>query len=199
MDEAVQVWLDRLFGETEANGVDRLVELDEFCPPDRSTFARLAQVFESPAVWLAPYSEAFVSQAFWDLIQVFGELGRTPADWDLHLRVFRSFEVLFREYFAVRCTPELAHLSEGGALNEVCYMWWDFDCWDFIPDDIFLSMLRSILAINHAACQESALHGLGHNSSPEAEAIIDDFLLREPNLRPDLREYALRARKGKIM
>jgi hypothetical protein len=64
-------------------------------------------------------------------------------------------------------------------------------------------MLRSILAIDHSACQESALHGLGHRceigrDNPEVEAIIDDFLKRKLDLRPELRQYALSARRGMV-
>jgi hypothetical protein len=204
MDAEMQAWLDRLFGETDKDGVDRLMELDEFCPPDNITFQRLAEVFENPAVSLAAYADHRIAQAFWDLSSnVFGDLGRPPDDWDLHMRVFNSFEVLFREFFAVRCEPALGHTSEGGALNTICYMWWDLDCWYSIPDSNFLPMLRTILAIDHVACQESALHGLGHEckileANPEIEAIIDDFLRRKPNLSPELREYALSARTGMV-
>jgi hypothetical protein len=209
MDPEMNLWLDRLFGETDKDGVDRLMELDEFCPPDNTTFQRLADVFENPAVWLVPYSDHRIAQAFWDLSSsVFGELGKAPADWDLHMRVFNSFEVLFREFFAWRCETVLGHMSHGGALNTICYMWWDLDCWYSIPDSNMLPMLRSILAIDHVACQESALHGLGHerkilNANPEIEAIIDDFLRddflrRKPDLSPELREYALSARAGVV-
>jgi hypothetical protein len=203
MDAELRTWLDRLIGSRLVENGGEWSEFDdEVCRADRATFERLAQIFENPAVWLAPYSEESIAQAFWDLSsEVFCELGRDPVDWDLHMRVFRSFEVLFRELFAVRCTLELGHLSQGGPLNGICYMWWDLYCWDFIPRDIFLSMIRTILAIEHVACQESALHGLGHmrkvlDPNPEVEAIIDDFLGQHPNLRPELREYALRARTG---
>ena len=204
MDEGMKLWLDRLFGETDKEGVDRLMELDEFCPSDDSTFQRLAEVFENPAVSLAPYSDHRIAQALWDLSSnVFGDLGRPPAEWDLHMRVFNSFEVLFREFFAVRCEPVLGHMNEGGPLNTICYMWWDLDCWYSIPDTSIVPMQCSILAIDHTACQESALHGLGHKcqireANPEIEAIIDDFLRRKPDLRPELREYALSARQGMV-
>jgi hypothetical protein len=84
-------------------------------------------------------------------------------------------------------------------------MWWDFDCWFAAPDPLprnphdraFLSSMQSILAIDHVACQESALHGLGHwhHAHPGAvETIIDGFLKTE---RPAaLREYAQAARTG---
>jgi hypothetical protein len=204
MDAEMRTWLDRLVGSRLAENGGEWSEFDDEVYPDRTTFERLAEMFESPSVCLAPYSEESIVQAFWDLsAEIFCELGRDPADMDLYLRVFRSFEVLFREFFAVRCSPELGHLSQGGPLIGVCYMWWDFGCWSLIPRDTFLSMLRSILGIDHVACQESALHGLGHKCNilepnPEIEAIIDDFLGRHPNLRPELREYAVRARTGMI-
>jgi hypothetical protein len=201
MDLGMQAWLDRLFGETDKEGTDRLMEFDEFCPADDTTFARLAEVFENSSKWLAPYSEACVAQAFWDLgSTVFGELGRPPWIWERHARLFRSIEVLFREYFAVRCGPKP---REGGPLSTVCYMWWDMDCWYSIPSEEFFAMLRAILAIDHPGCQESALHGLGHEhtggqNDAEVEAIIDEFLARRPNLDAELREYALLARRGMV-
>jgi hypothetical protein len=50
MDEETKLWLDRLFGELDTEGADRLMKLDEFCPPDTTTFQRLASVFENPIV-----------------------------------------------------------------------------------------------------------------------------------------------------
>jgi hypothetical protein len=44
MDPEIETWLDRLFGETDKAGVHRLMELDEFCPPDNTKFRRLADV-----------------------------------------------------------------------------------------------------------------------------------------------------------
>jgi len=202
MDPEMQAWLDRLFGETDRDGVDKLADFEEFCRADEATFRLLAEVCENPAKWLAPYSEACVAQAFWDLhTYVLSDLGRAHIGLDLLLRLFCSYEVLFREYFAVRCGPELGHLGEGGPLNGVCYLWWDMDCWYAIPRDV--SMLRSILAIEHPACQESALHGLGlerrsGGAGSEVEGIIDEFLERHANLIPGLREYALLARRGMI-
>jgi hypothetical protein len=201
MDEEMRAWLDRLFGETDKDGVDRLVELDEFCPPDDTTFQRLAEVFESPVVSLAPYADHRIAQAFWDLSSNVLE----KASWDRHMRLFNSIEVLFREFFAVRCKPALVTKDESsGPLNMLCYMWWDFDyCWHSVPDSSMLRTLRSILAMDHVACQESALHGLGHwcefgKGQPEVESIIDEFLQGQPNVRPGIREYALSARAGKV-
>ena len=187
MNEERKLWLDRLFGETDKEGVDRLMELDEFCAPDNTTFQRLAEVFETPAGSLARYSDERTAQALWDLSSnVFCDLGRPPGDWDLHIRVFKSFGVLFREFFAVRWEPALGHMDEGGALNGICYMWWDLG-WYFIPDPDMLAMLRSILAIDHVACQESALHGLGHwckrgNDTSKQSSTISSGGIQKPAL-----------------
>jgi len=57
------------------------------------------------------------------------------------------------------------------------------------------------LELDHIACQESALHGLGHwaHSYPErVEKIVDEFLTHNENLRPELKQYALQARSGKV-
>jgi hypothetical protein len=58
------------------------------------------------------------------------------------------------------------------------------------------------LAISHLACQESALHGLGHwkRAHPErVQAIIDAFLAKERGLPDVLRHYAKQARAGHVL
>lgn len=88
--------------------------------------------------------------------------------------------------------------------------WFDFDCWRFTidpptgnpVDSAFLASMRAILAIDHVACQESALHGLGHwhHDHPAAvEGIIDEFLERKSSFRGELREYADSARAGCVL
>lgn len=57
-------------------------------------------------------------------------------------------------------------------------------------DEKLLATLQSLLRINHEACQESALHGLGHwhlNYPEEVENVINQFLL---NFRPSQRACA---------
>jgi hypothetical protein len=68
-----------------------------------------------------------------------------------------------------------------------------------------LDIMRRILDLESIPCQESALHGLNHwqsgypddamESNPAVE-IIDSFLKRHPDLRPELRAYALIARES---
>jgi hypothetical protein len=130
--------------------------------------------------------------------------GDNTIEWALRQRVISSFENLFREFFAVRCKPVLGHLSEEGSpLNMACYMCWEFDCWHSTPSPALLPVMRSTLAIDHVARQESALHGLGHwyhrGQAAAVQSIIGEFLGREPHLRAELREYARSARIGYVL
>ena len=168
-------------------------------------------MFENSSTLLKPYSDELVNQALWDLSgSAFSVVYDLSIDGALRYRLIRSFETLFRELFAARCTPTLGHCGEvGSALNSACYMWWDFDCWAPLPDPLtrnpydsaFLALMRSGLTIDHVACQESALHGLGHWHSAQAtavETIIDDFLKDDHQLPERLRQYACEARRGYV-
>ena len=190
--------MDLLFGGSHKRG-DRRVKLHEFCAPDERTFQRLAEVFENSAVLLADYSDGTLNQAFWDLgSNVWWALGEDSIPWNLRQRVIISFASLFRDLFANRCSPVLR--GHGSPLNSACYMWWDFDCWRSTLTSALLPVMRSILAIDHIACQESSLHGLGHwyhrQQREAVERIIDEYLEREPHIPAELRKYAYWARQG---
>ena len=83
-------------------------------------------------------------------------------------------------------------------------MWWDlFPSWGQparAVDDAVLRSLAAILAQDALACQESALHGLGHWQSvhPERVAAEIDACLRAGRLRGELAGYASAARGGCI-
>src|SRR4051812_23973794 len=199
-------WIDRVFGEPPEFDVDEIHGADE------ATLVRLTEVFEDPATLLAGYSDEVLKQVLWALGNRELNAVHDPAiEWAVRDRFIRSFEILFREFFAVRCQAVLGHDSEeGNPLNTVCYMWWDLDCWrpGLYPvtqnrmDSAVLASMRSILAIDHVACQESALHGLGHwywAHSTAVERIIDEFLEREPDLCEALRDYSADARCGCVL
>lgn len=128
---------------------------------------------------------------------------------DLRLRGIRSIETLYRDCFAGRCTEALTHLDEKASpLNAICYMFWDLNRLSYqegLPDreaigGAIFEVLESILAIPHLACQEAALHGLGHLSQGDPEqvgAIVDRFLKTEIG-NEDLRAYAKEAREGLV-
>jgi hypothetical protein len=68
-------------------------------------------------------------------------------------------------------------------------------------EDAVLDVLEDVLAIEHAACQESPIHGLGHRIGrhPErAPAILDRWLAAGRERDPRLRTYAAAARTGCI-
>jgi hypothetical protein len=204
-------WVDRVFGGAFPHDAERSVRLDEIRGPDQATLVRLTEVFENAPALLQPYSDEDLNQAIWDLgSEVLHAVGDESIGWPVRHRLVQSFETLFRELFAVRCRPVLGHCNEEGSpLNSACYMWWDFNCWPMAPDPLhrnpldsaFLGSMRSILTIDHVACEESALHGLGHWHLVQAfavESIIDDFLKRARHLSEPLREYASWARRGYV-
>jgi hypothetical protein len=176
----------------------------------------IAEAFERSGALFAPFSDEQLDQGFWYLVdnscsEFMYSLVDQSVTPPLRLRALRSFVPLFEQVMAVRCSPHLSHLDEHGAnpLNSSCYMWWDIfpihGCPD-VPeraefDSEVLVVRRRLLAIPHDACRESALHGLGHWSDfyPGVANIIDEFLNRTPNLRPELVAYAKSAKTGGVL
>jgi hypothetical protein len=89
-------------------------------------------------------------------------------------------------------------------------MWWDTFPSIGSPDDpnlgelqdATLAAMRSILNLDSVACQESALHGLGHwqySRPDEVASIIDGFIAESDKARPELLIYARSARSGCIL
>lgn len=129
---------------------------------------------------------------------------------DAKLQCLDSFTTLFEKCFAPRCTPDLSHLSppNPGALNGICYMWWDIIPMYGHPenkvlrqlDEKILSVMEKTLNLDSIACHENALHGLGHwhrHYPAETESIIDAFIKRSAAKIPgELRSYAMSARTG---
>jgi hypothetical protein len=68
-------------------------------------------------------------------------------------------------------------------------------------EDAVLDVLEDTLAIPHAACQEGAIHGLGHRIGrhpARAPAILDRWLRTGPARDVRLRSYAEAAKTGCI-
>ncbi len=183
--------------------------------PDHIAFF-IAEAFEHSGELLAPFSDEQLNQGFWYLVSNDGSefmysLVDQSVNPALRLRALRSFVPLFEQVMAVRCSPHLSHLDEHGAnpLNSSCYMWWDILPIHGRPDvperaefdSEVLAVLRRLLAIPQDACRESALHGLGHwfIYYPGAANIIDEFLSRTPDLRPELVAYAKSAKIGDVL
>ena len=128
------------------------------------------------------------------------------------VRCVEAVASLFAQLFVPRSTPHLSHLSEteAGSLNGVCYMWWDgFPCLALASDpnlprmqETALRTMARILGFKSIACQESALHGLGHwqrGHDRQVSAIIDGFLEANPDLDTRLVSYANAARCGCVL
>lgn len=189
-------------------------------PTGRREAVYLARLFADPLPAVGRYSDSQLNQGFWFLNSAVppcavSRLFSGSASWPVRRAAIRAIGDLYEKLFAVRCTPHLSWINEpgGSPLNEACYMWWDS-----LPaatcarlrteepraaetDAVVLDVLRRTLALDSVACQEAALHGLGHRRQhypAEVEAIIDDFLGCGSGLRPELVEYARRARVGYV-
>ena len=218
-DPAFEHWVDWVFNHPVTNPEWYQSENAELWTASAvTTLDYVTRLFETAPTHLRAFSDAQASQGLWFLAGSFFCDGLSRLfDQDVlnsqRQRCIGSIYKLYKEYLAVRCSPHLGHIAEPGAnpLNQVCYMWWDFIYYNSIlPEDqcssdvnlALLSVMAKILELNQDAGSESALHGLGHwhRRCPErVTAIIDSFLTANPNLRPELRDYALNARSGCVL
>jgi hypothetical protein len=217
-DEWVKYVFDHRFeedvGDRWYHQIDR-VWWDEMKSPV-ITITYLTQLFENIREIAVPYSDAQLGDGLWFLCDnACSSHMFTLLDVSVPLaNRLRCFEAMYQVYeglFAPKCSPSLGHLSEdSNMLNLVCYMWWDI-----IPiygkpneperaeiDKTVLEVMAKTLELNSVACQEGALHGLGHwcDYYPQKVGkIIDDFLAQNPSLRPELKQYALNARRASVL
>jgi hypothetical protein len=182
-------------------------------PEPQECVKYLTRLFENPITILEPYSDAQINHGLWYLTDPSCSnhsfaLIRPGVALPQRLR---AISTLFEQLYASRCTDHLCHLDEPGAgdLNTSCYMWWDVFPAYGQPDDPdhveldpeILGVMRRTLALDSVACQESALHGLGHWEMYYpgfVQSAIDEFLRLNTALRPELREYAMNARRGYV-
>jgi hypothetical protein len=185
--------------------------------PAGLTAEYVTRLFEDPAPVLEGLTDAEVNNGLWYLISPgLGEhmlcLDEQSLSIETRVRCVRSCESLFRKLFLPRCSSHLSHRDEPGAhpLNSVCYMWWDI-----LPvyggprpedravlNEAALDTMVAVLEMGSLACQESALHGLGHwhSSFPlRTEALIDRFVADHQHARSELLTYAKSARCGCVL
>jgi hypothetical protein len=193
------------------------LEADWWEGPAALTVQYLTRAFENAESLLEPYSDSQLNQGLWYLASnacsshMFA-LMDASVPWLARKRCVQSFQALYRDCFARRCTPHLGHLDEPGAgpLNSVCYMWWEIIPLAGQPDDpshkemdqAFLEVMEGALRLDAIACQESALHGLGHwhlQYPGQVEKIIQSFLRRNTLLPENLRRYASSALNGCVL
>jgi hypothetical protein len=217
MDATLAEWVRYVF-DHPVTEIAWHFETDEpllHLPPERAA-ELIADMFERGAELLQPFTDAQLNQGFWFLVSSGSSgymfcLTDASVPWPVRRRALHAFVQLFRDVMAARCTPSLSHRDEpAAALNSACYMWWDllplYGSWEEgrppRPIDAeALVVLAELLEIPHDAVRESALHGLGHLAlfHPEATPVIDAFIERSPDLRPELLAYARQARTGCIL
>jgi hypothetical protein len=192
------------------------IEADRAEVEPQRVIAYATNLFERAGELLTAFSDAEANQGLWFLINEERSplyvLQNTAVPLEQRVRCILSIASLFAHCFAPRCSPHLSHLDEPGtgALNLVCYMWWDLFPLHGQPEDgarreidaACLSVMEATLQLPSVACQESALHGLGHWGRAyegRCQSIISDFLQRRADLRRELREYAERARQTNVL
>jgi hypothetical protein len=140
------------------------------------------------------------------------------------LDCIRSITTLYRDLFARVCARRCLHGvlddKEPNQANNVCFMFWDTfpmfartkhreackepnvrDHWeDHVHiEDACLTVMEETLKIDHPACQEGALHGLGewvHAYPERVTRVIEGFLATHPN--EQLSRYAGHALVGYV-
>lgn len=179
--------------------------------------AYVTTLFENPLPRLTEYSDEQVNRGLWYIVSNGGSdylfaLLDPGVSLEDRLRCIQSCYNLYEKLFAVRCSPRLSHLDEAGVnpLNMVCYMWWDLfpiagksDHPDNAAlETAILDVMCRTLTLNSIACQEAALHGLGHwagDHPHRVRTIIEGFLTQPISLRAELRRYAEAARGGCVL
>ncbi|WP_439374512.1 hypothetical protein [Bradyrhizobium sp. DASA03120] len=213
-------WLEHAFGhEVRFQQAPWYFDPDHdwWDPRPAQAIAYFTRLFEDPAPALKGFADRQIAQGLTYLVNT---MASGDSRWFCSTEVpvrerLRSVEAIvpfFERLFKPRCTPHLSHLSEvdAGTLNGVCYMWWDaFPSLAFAGDpnlptihDCALSTMERTLHLDSLACQESALHGLGHWQSGHQERvakIIDEFCAPDAKIDARLLAYAKSARCGCVL
>jgi hypothetical protein len=213
-------WLEHAFGhEVRIQQAPWYFDLDHdwWDPTPAQAIAYLTRLFENPEPALECFADRQIAQGLTYLLNTMasgdsGWLCSTEVPGDERRRCVEAIAPFFERLFKPRCTPHLSHLSENdaGLLNGACYMWWDvFPSLALASDpelpklhDAALATMERILHLDSLACQESALHGLGHwqrQYQARVAAIIDDFCQAFPETDSRLLAYAKSARCGCVL
>jgi hypothetical protein len=212
-----EIWLDHLFNHPDDQPEWYFSTDFDFIEISPQTLAaHTLRLFEAPALLMSRFSDQQITSGLKYLVD--GGCGgdirmfsHPPVPQSDRLELANRIDRVYSQIFAARCTPALGHLSEvpDQPLNMFCYMWWDAIALEATGDvrldreffEALIEAMSRILAIPHAACQEGALHGLGHwgeHAPDRAEALIDAYLAENRAARPELVNYARAARSGCI-
>lgn len=217
-DASFDEWLGYLFDRPESEYGDHW-SFNSAGPvwdaPNNLTAEYIARTYEDASRWMVQHSRSQIAAGLaytWNLSlsDVGFSIRDEPVPWPLRRRAIRALVSLYENCFQNLCGPGLSNLSEGleNPLNGVCYMYWDVCPFYGQPEkkengelDVeCLNVMEATLAIDHDACRESALHGLGHWAGryhSRTTSIIDRWLkAKGESLRTELRHYAEVAKRG---
>jgi hypothetical protein len=191
---------------------------DPLANPQR-TVEYITRLFTSIDVLTLPYTDGQIDQGINYVIynacsnHIYALIDKA-VPLQARLLCVQSFYDVYAKLYAKKCTPDLGHRAYsspwGNPLNHTCYMWWDTIALsprssDHVRrqlDQTSLDVMAKTLEIDHEACREGALHGLGHwcdgGYGEFVKTTIDRFLERNPNVSPSLRSYAKSARSGSV-
>ncbi|WP_119304488.1 hypothetical protein [Dongia deserti] len=216
-DLSYEDWIDYVFGHAVPFSEQAWyfnADEDWWDPEPAQAVAYMTQLFETPEPLAEQFADSQIGQGLYYLVDNgAGAYCRFLTDAtvpiEARLACVEAMSSLFARLFQPRCEPVLSHLDEPGdnELNRICYMWWDIMPIGAVKEssgsdpiqDGCLSEMEDILRLPNPACQESALHGLGHwaHAYPEfTETTINAYLAANPTLRPELVRYAHAARAG---
>lgn len=164
---------------------------------------------------IGEYGEESVNAAIWYLYG--GGSGMTseildPSQGSQRFEFMDSVRGLYANGFVRFCSRHFGHLDRGPEpprpLNSACYMLWDMDgieCPAINGDkellDASIDVLSFALRLESWACQESALHGLGHLAMkfPNRTTSVIESYLRRDDHPPELKMYAQSALAGCVL
>jgi len=219
-DLGFEQWIEHAFGPALRHGRNPWffdADADWWDPEPTIAVEYLTRLFADADALLQWFSDAQIAQGLTYLVDTSatgdsGWLYSRAVPAARRRACIEATVELFARLFAPRCSAQLGHLSESpaGSLNGVCYMWWDSFPAVALPDDpdrpalhgAMIEAMTRILALPSAACQESALHGLGHwhRDQPAAvERIVDRFLATGEAADARLLPYARAARCGCVL
>jgi|SRR5579871_2267267 len=165
------------------------------------------QLFRNPDFLVQMYSKDKLEQGFWaihgDAFDCSSQriIADTDIPFSLRCECIRSMADLFTRFFAIE------------SLETSVFMWWDSLCYDWhsgVRDrslggedeslqDVFFEVLSGLLRSDSKACQDAALHGLGHLHHPKTSETIEAFLSQHSDLGDERRTYALSASRFEVL
>ena len=201
-------WIEYLFNRPTTNPQWYFsIEIDEFPASPDEMVHLIGKTFEQCGADLAQYTDAQIADGlsyifFNHASNVIYTIVQKGASEESRIQAAQNIKFLYRDCFAKRCTPQLSHIAGKiiSPLNYFCYALWEespIGRWK----DAVIDVMEFALYLPNIACAESALRGLGQqeNRAPERVAqVIDAYLAKSKNISPELRQYALDAKRGQV-